>query len=1028
MDFFYFICGVGLFVFVWRMNATLKRERSEDGDRMRNLAGRISALELSIRALEAQPRSSSAESSLQKPVESREPETAAAAKPPSVAVPPIPPRAKLAEQTPSSTEVSGAHVDTTVSGAQPPQSAASASQFPSAASPATYTPLPGFSQAKVSFADRVKSSHDLEERLGTNWLNKLGVAILVLGISFFLAYEIKELGPAGKVLVGWLTGGLLLAAGIWLDLKDRYRIFARAGIGGGWALWFFTAYAMYHVPAALVLSSEAADLVLMLVVAAAMVVHTLRYRSQAVTGLAFLLAFLTVSISHSTVYSLSAGVILAAGLVVIVGRMQWFEMELLGIFATYLNHYLWLRPIIEPMRGRRHAFPEFAASVGILALCWLIFRLSYVFRAPGEKYHERISTAAALLNTTLLLALFKYQSAHPEYAFWGLLTIGALETLLSQLPISRRRRAAVIVLSTMGIVLLIAAFPFRYSGARLSVLWIMEAEALLLVGVWTKEIVFRRLGALAALLVCGQMISVEAARVFGKRMDDAELRPDFALAIIFVVAAAVLYANSHWVLRRWADVFAHEVDRHVMQRLSYVAALMLAVAAWIAFPETWTAVAWCALGLALAVAGRRFTLPELGYQGNALALASVVRVLALNLESSERFHGVSLRLVSVATVSALLYITSRWGGDADRKHGVTFGDRFFSFAYLADVFCSWSSSALLALLAWYELRSIGVANAWFVGGLVLLEVGLTRRNVSLRLQGYVAFLASFLRIFFVNLNADGIPGTISPRFYTVLPITIGFLYVYWRLHDRGGDLIEVERKWKAAEICCWLGTISVAALMRFELPADWVAAAWAALLFALLFIAWRSERPVFLYQGILLMLGVLFRTVLHNFYERSYFPAPAWETRWITVGAVVAILFATLPLTFRLRRKEPDLAGRGYAGVWQFTLMRPEQPLFFIATGLLTTLLAMEMRHGMVTLSWGLEGVAVFLLALWLGERSFRLTGLGLLLLCAGKILAIDVWRLDPRDRYLTFIVLGAALLLVSFLYTHNREKLRQYL
>jgi hypothetical protein len=173
---------------------------------------------------------------------------------------------------------------------------------------------------------------------------------------------------------------------------------------------------------------------------------------------------------------------------------------------------------------------------------------------------------------------------------------------------------------------------------------------------------------------------------------------------------------------------------------------------------------------------------------------------------------------------------------------------------------------------------------------------------------------------------------------------------------------------------------------------------------------------------------VLFRTVLHNFYERSYFPAPAWETRWITVGAVVAILFATLPLTFRLRRKEPDLAGRGYAGVWQFTLMRPEQPLFFIATGLLTTLLAMEMRHGMVTLSWGLEGVAVFLLALWLGERSFRLTGLGLLLLCAGKILAIDVWRLDPRDRYLTFIVLGAALLLVSFLYTHNREKLRQYL
>jgi uncharacterized membrane protein len=112
----------------------------------------------------------------------------------------------------------------------------------------------------------------------------------------------------------------------------------------------------------------------------------------------------------------------------------------------------------------------------------------------------------------------------------------------------------------------------------------------------------------------------------------------------------------------------------------------------------------------------------------------------------------------------------------------------------------------------------------------------------------------------------------------------------------------------------------------------------------------------------------------------------------------------------------------------QLAVRRPEQLLFFIAIGLLTVLLAVEMRHGMVTLAWGSEGVAVFVLALWLAERSFRLTGLGLLLLCVGKILIVDVWQLDPRDRYLTFIVLGAALLLVSFLYTRNREALRQYL
>jgi uncharacterized membrane protein len=107
---------------------------------------------------------------------------------------------------------------------------------------------------------------------------------------------------------------------------------------------------------------------------------------------------------------------------------------------------------------------------------------------------------------------------------------------------------------------------------------------------------------------------------------------------------------------------------------------------------------------------------------------------------------------------------------------------------------------------------------------------------------------------------------------------------------------------------------------------------------------------------------------------------------------------------------------------------RPEQIFFFVPFALLTLLLAIEMRKGMVTVAWGIEAVAVFLFALWVGERSFRLAGLGLLLLCVVKILTMDVWRMQSRDRYITFIALGCALLLVSFLYTRYREALRQYL
>jgi hypothetical protein len=45
-----------------------------------------------------------------------------------------------------------------------------------------------------------------------------------------------------------------------------------------------------------------------------------------------------------------------------------------------------------------------------------------------------------------------------------LLVLGALELALGQLPATRRRRAAFSILSTIGIVLLVAAIPFKYSG------------------------------------------------------------------------------------------------------------------------------------------------------------------------------------------------------------------------------------------------------------------------------------------------------------------------------------------------------------------------------------------------------------------------------------------------------------------------------------------------------------------------------------------------------------------------------------
>jgi len=978
-------------VLLWRSYGKRRRQQEEDQTRWSQLTERVYALEKKVEGQGEVPVATAPTPPAERPVTA-----------PTAVVPLAPERVEAPRKAPP---------------------APTAPIAPIARTPVPPPVLPTVEHGP-SITERFKSTLNLEETLGTNWLNKLGIGLLVIGIASFLAYQLQTMGPAGKVLVGYITSAVILGSGIWFERNHRYRILARAGVGGGWALLFFTTYAMYHVPAAHVLSSQVVDLVLMLLVAAAMVWHTLRYRSQVVTGLAFLLAFTTVTLSHSTVYSLSAGGVLALGLVVVVLHKQWFELEVAGIAAGYLNHYLWLRPIIEPMHGHRHSFPEFAASAGLLTLYWAIFRFSYVVRKPASQRQERVSTAAAILNTALLLLLFKYQSAHPEWAFWALLAIGAIETLLGQLPITRKRRSAVIVLSTLGVILLIAAFPFRYSGSRLSVLWLLEAEALLLIGVWTKEVIFRRLGTLASLLVGGQMINVNAAAVLGVRMDGADLRPQYPVALIFSVAAAVFYLNSHWLANRWSELFANPIDRRLTPYVSYCGALMAGAALWIAFPEAWTAVVWCAFGLALALAARRLLARNLAFQGYLFALAAVVRVFAVNLETSSSTLHVSVRSLTIGAVAMVLYVTA-WiqraeSGKSDS--GMSLVSRIIPEAY------TWVGSFLLGLVAWYELQPVAVAVAWIAGALILLEFGLRFQSRALRLQSYTAFISAFARIFFVNLNAAGHPGELSPRFYTIVPIALACFYAYWRLQGVSDELTGFERRLSPAAVLNYFGTIGVASLMRFELEADWVAAAWAGLAFVLVLIAWRSARRIFLHQSLWLVFGVFFRTCLHNFYQRSYFPAPFWESRLICAGGVIALLFAGLPFAMKLRHKQSEDESGGWRRIFMLVADRPEQVFFFVAVALLTILLALEMRHGMVTLSWGIEGVAVFLLALWLAERSFRLTGLGLLLLCVGKILLVDVWGLNGRDRYLTFIVLGAALLVVSFLYTRNREALREYL
>ncbi len=868
------------------------------------------------------------------------------------------------------------------------------------------------------------SADRLEEILGTNWLNKLGVVILVVGVALFIGYQLRTLGPGGKDFVGFLAAAGMLGAGVYFERREQWRILARAGIGGGWALAFFVAYAMRHVQAARVLASNGTDLMLLLLVGAGMIAHTLKYRSQAVTSLAFLLAFLTVNANRGDISGLYANAVLVAAVSIIAVSLQWYGLEIFGIVAAFLTHRFWLEPILAPLPHPHGEFLGYRLSSGLLTFYWLAFLVSYIVRRAAKAVQENTSSVAIILNSALFVWLMSYQSAHPEKAFEFFLLTGAVQFAAGQLPITRRRRTAFIMLTLIGSGLMAAAFPFKYSHQSLSVLWLLMAETLFLAGMLLREVIFRRAGMAVAFVASIQILIADTRQVIHARnMAYADI-PLPHLAILFFIAALVFYFNAHAASRLRPELAKCRLDTEAFRVASYLAALLAVFGVWVACSEQWAAVGWAGLGLVLVYAGFRANAREVTIEAYTVALLAVLRAAFVNLAASQHWHGVSLRPVTVLIVVVLLYVSSRWAASAD-GHPAPLSTRIPA-AY------TWSASTLAAFVIWYELQPISVALGWTLFGLAILEVGILRRSGPLRWQAYAAFLAGFVRIFFVNLNAAGLPGRLSPRFYTVVPLAFALYYAFDRLEREQAEFLSSDRQYRIPAVLSYLGILTLAALVRFELDPDWVIAGWAALTLALLAVAWSTNRRIFLHQGLLLSFTVLLRGISHNLYERSYFPAAfwSWYSRPLCVGVTITLLFVALPFAFRLRRKgESGEGGQGRLSRIPAALdRRPEQVLFFIGIVLLTVLLAIEMRKGMVTVAWGMEGVAVFIFALAVCERSFRMTGLGLLLLCVGKIVVFDFWEMTTPDKILTAIVIGSALYGVSYLYTRYQEALKQYL
>jgi hypothetical protein len=1026
--FFIFILPIVLWVRVRRV----RRDSAKITD-IQQLIARVYALEQAVKDLRsrvvARPATgveARAEHDAEEPVRVPAVPSALVAQQPGAAIPSAP----VVHAPSEPAAPSGAPPSTTVppfslpSSAAPPLTPAS----PAASSSVSPVRAPVFGSVRggrtAAEGERLAS---LEEKLGANWLNKIGTAAFVIGVALLINYSLHYFGPAGKISLGYGIAGVFIALGVFGERSERYRIGARAVLGGGWALAYFTTYALHNIASVRLIADPVTGFVLLFFVAMAMVVHSLRYHSEVTTGFAFLLGYLSVAVGVIPFGALIASAVLGAALIFILRQRRWYAIEPFAIVATYVVHWTWLTQVYERIGGHK-LFPEFEASGSLLTLYWLIFIVSYFLRPDGDAAQKRWLTASFLLNALGYLVVLHQQSFHPDWRFRFLVFAGAVYLLVAFLARRAQRQLGYLLATTLGAGMLVTAIPYKYSGARLEILWLVEIEALFAVGWQLADRHLRRLGWAASIVLCGWVLFVDVEPRFERWHP-----PNHELGWMLLVIAVAFYLNAEW--RRLIRDEIGEFESAALQISPIAATIFLMAAAWVGLHWMLAGFVWTvSAGVLLDVAHLRRD-AILRYCAYGAAAAAVVRLTFVNIPGTTTYYGYSVRLMTVAASAAILYLLApraasrpapAVASQQEKLRELRHSDAWQWFLRLGGfpMLFAGAATLLLSLLLWEEVANAGVALAWGILAGVLIETGEGFQGLGLIGQGRLLLVAAFARVFFADLNATTRIGPVTARTLTVSVLAAIF---YWAATKSAGT------RWRPALL--WFGSVSIAALARFELPLSWVAVAWAILAAALFALSWPWSLRTLRLQCYVFTVLAAIRCAFDNFYQ--VVPWYFTNVRVATVS-VVSIIFLLLAMASRqIKNATPaGLASLSNAKArfprirrWIALLDRhPYHLFFFTAAILITRLLSLEIHHGYLTAAWGAEALVVFVIALNVKERSYRWCALLLLLLCVGRIVLIDVWTLDQLGRIVSFMGLGAALLIVSFLYARHRELLRKVL
>jgi uncharacterized membrane protein len=330
---------------------------------------------------------------------------------------------------------------------------------------------------------------DIEKFIGENLISKIGIAILVLAIGFFVKYAIDKdwIGPASRVAIGLLSGSILI--GLAHRLRRQYTAFSSILVGGGIGVFYFTitlAYHQFH------LIGQTTAFLIMIVITAFATLLSLLYNRQELAIIAlvggFAAPFMVSNGSGHYVSLFTYMALLNCGLLVIAYFKKWRLLNVLAFAFTMLIFSVWM--VTQwfdgsgSLRPYRHGF--IFASIFYLQF----FILSFAHHLTHKTKFIAQDFILLLLNTFF-------------YAVWGLFcldfmgntdqrgffsaAIGIFNLLASRVMLRGLKRDTTILYLLIGITLtfISLAAPLQLHGNYITLFW--ASEAVLLFWLFTRS-------------------------------------------------------------------------------------------------------------------------------------------------------------------------------------------------------------------------------------------------------------------------------------------------------------------------------------------------------------------------------------------------------------------------------------------------------------------------------------------------------------------------------------------------------------